>query len=425
MCGIFASALSSIYVSRMLDKMRYRGPDEKHVVGANGFQVGFVRLAIMDTESPFAVQPFLTRGGLTVVFNGEIYNYKDLDPNAHSEVQLLGRMLDEGIDPRQFVDGDYAILAHDPTHSRVTLYRDRFGACPLYFQLKPHIAVSSEARRLRRPMLVRQHERVVLKYDREGVGSIESQDTLPHYGITFGHYDSRIFRGLFHSAVRSRALHSEVGFSTTCSGGIDSSAVMTALRHENLEPKSVICVSFGEDTEDLNLARQVADYCRFELTEVIVDQDMIERERSQILEHMDGGRFTPLRWRVALRDWFVAKAAKTKVVLTGEGSDELCEGYPPHPERLVVPYRIGFKQLGQLRSLPACSLYYSNKIGLAHSKEFRAPFLQSALSYYMLSCATGPRKKILREYLEYMGAPRSLIERDKWGANEQRLDASV
>lgn len=429
MCGIFAAAhnpkTSGVHVGKVLMLMRYRGPDEQRVLNAGDFATGFARLAIVDTLVPAASQPYRSEKGKIIAFNGEVYNYRDLWPQAPSEVALIAAMLDEGMDPRHFIDGDYAILSHDPSLHEVTLYRDRFGICPLYYQLKPYFAVSSEARYLARPIEVRPHQKVVVTYSVEGVGYLRSRHTIPHYGVTLTHFAPNAFRSMFLEAVRSRAQHSDSGFSVTCSGGLDSSAVVLALRALGLRPSAMLCVSYGEDTEDLRVARELAAFCKWPLTEIVMREERIKQEQEQIQTFMDTKNYTGLGWRVAVRDWFVAKNSPTRVVLTGEGADELFEGYPPHPERLKIPYRIAQKQLGALRSLPYCSLQFSNKIGLAHSKEFRAPFLQSALSYMLLASQTGAKKKMLRDLLSYFGAPVSLVERGKWGLNEQRLDASV
>lgn len=429
MCGIFAASGPTAYVHSVIDAMRYRGPDEQRVVSTAGFALGFARLAIMDTHAPEASQPYRSKRGRVIAFNGELYNYRALWREAPSEVALLAALLDEGKDPRQFLDGDYAIVDHDPTHRRVMLYRDRFGACPLYYQLRPFFAVSSEARYLQWPIEVRPYERIALRYApppsaaQGGRAEVIERHQMQHYGLIAEPILLPTFTDLFMQAVLSRAQHSESGFSVTCSGGLDSSAVVLALRAMGLAPAALLCASAGE-TEDLYHARQLAKHCGWKLTELPVDAASVAPDRYAIRLHTDSLQLTGLSWRVAVRNWYVAKASPTRVVLTGEGADELFEGYPPHPERLKLPYRIAHKQLGALRSLPFCSLNLSNKIGLAHSKEFRAPFLQSTLSYMLLASETGRNKQLLRSFLQSMGAPKDLVARGKWGANEQRLDAS-
>jgi len=408
--------------------MRYRGPDASHIVSAGDLCVGFARLAIVDTDAAEAQQPHRTAKGRIVVMNGEIYNYHSLDPAAKSEVELLGRMLDDGLDPRHFIDGDYAIASFDPSNRLLTLYRDRFGACPLYYQVKPFVAVSSERRWLNSAIELMPHQKVVIRVTgRFARGKVVQRNRWPHYGLTV--FDSPppsvpYFKSLLRRAVLSRAMHSDTGFSVTCSGGLDSSAVIFAMRDLGIAPKLMLCVSFG-DTEDSRHALQVASSTGFPLKVIYVDEALLARDRDKIMEHSDCRSLQPLQWRVAVRNWYVAQNSPTRVVLSGEGSDELFSGYPPHPERLKIPYRIAAKQLGALNSLPKCSLDLSNKIGLAHSVEFRAPFLHSLLSYSLLATQTGAHKHLLRSILSNFGAPADLVHRGKWGSNEQLLDASM
>lgn len=428
MCGIYASTDPTNF-GTILDAMKHRGPDSQHTISHAGFLIGFNRLAIVDTHSPEAEQPYCSSRGSITVFNGEIYNYKRLDPSIGSEVALIANMIDEGLDVRQFFDGDYAILHFNPSTRLITLYRDRFGVCPLYYQLYPYVAVSSEARRLQHPREVLPHQRVVIgiwKSPPAADGYMVEHDVIKHYGLNHSFLSLDTMRQLFLSAVVSRAVHTDSGFSTTCSGGLDSSVVLYALKALGLSPAALLCVSYGE-TEDLFYARQVAKDLGTVLTEIQIDETVLAQHRPYILEHMDmpKKKITGMNWRVAVRDWFVAMHSPTKVVLTGEGSDELFEGYPPHPDRLKIPYRIAHKQLGALQSLPHCSLYLSNKIGLAHSREFRAPFLQSTLSYVLLASNTGRGKGMLRQLLASFGAPEGLVNRGKWGTNEVRLDGSL
>lgn len=431
MCGIYGS-MHDAKVQVVLEKMKARGPDQRGVIRYAGFSMGFNRLAIVDIDICAAMQPHVSKKGRVVVMNGEIYNYHSLDPHATSEVALLGAMLDAKADPRQFIDGDYAIASFEPSERRLTLYRDRFGVCPLYYQLKPHLAISSERRYLDNPREVMPYERVVLSYAKgSAVGKLISRDRWQHYGVTIDRLlvsDGALttFSSLFENSVASRAKHSDVGFSVTCSGGLDSTAVIYALRQMGLRPQQMLCVNMGTDlTEDGKYAIEVAGHTGFPLKMIYLPEKLSSETAASIRLHMDEAYLSPLAWRVAVRNWFVAREATTKVVLTGEGADELHSGYPPHTERIAVPWRLAQKQMQAVRSLPRCSLELSNKIGLAHSVEFRAPFLKSTLSYWMLATQTGPRKEMLRRYLQRQEASPALINRNKWGTNEQLLDSSV
>lgn len=392
------------------------------------FEVGLARLSIVNTFEPAATQPHSSRKGRVVAFNGELYNYKQLCPEARSEVEALGLMLDYGLDPRQFLDGDYAIIYYDPSNQTILLYRDRFGMCPLYFQTSPVVAVSSERRRLtgKRVWEVPAHGKVSINLKTRSHRS----SLLPHYGITCksGQNESDVFLNLFLDAVKSRALHSDTGFSAALSGGLDSSAVVLACKALELPVCAAITVVSPENSDDSRYANLIAEYAKLSSHRTIVVglEEMVEAA-PQILEHLDHPYKlpTPLKWRASVRNWFVAKHSPTRVILCGEGADEVIEGYPPHTTRLSGhPYKLSDRQLTAIHSLPAINLDRTNKLGLAHSKEYRAPFLASTLSYWLMSLGKRVGKQILRDALKTLGAPPALLERPKWGTDEKFFDES-
>jgi asparagine synthase (glutamine-hydrolysing) len=418
MCGIFASPDIAL-TRRALDLMRHRGPDESRLVHHGALCIGFNRLRIVDSDAPEAQQPYISARARVVVFNGEIYNYRALDPTTPSEVALLARMLDEGLDLRQHLDGEYAIASYEPSCDRLTLYRDRFGSCPLYYQTTPYLAISSERRRLLNPREVPAHGRVVLRGGARP--RVLSSHRMLHYGATsMCGISLRGIADALLDAVYSRAMHTDSGFSVAYSGGIDSSLVLYALRDLRLCPRALLTAYFSLDSEDLLFARRVADLLSLPLQTFKVGNED-PREISRIAQHFDSPRApTAMRWRGGLRTWSVAKHSPTRVILCGDGADELLGGYPQHfamPDPL--PYRVNKRCLTSIRSMPVMNLDRTNKLGMAHSKEFRSPFLASTLSYLLLSGShRAPGKPLLRELLEYFGAPPSLVNRGKYSADE-------
>lgn len=436
MCGIFASEEEREVFENGSDTLRilryqmHRGPDEQLVRNAAGFTVGLARLAIKDIMAQSARQPYLSAAGNICAFNGEIYNYRALDPTAPSEIALITRMIDEGIDVRQFFDGDYAICHWNPSQRRLTLYRDRFGVCPLYYQTHPKVQVSSERRwLLNGPKEVPAHGRVVIEFDPARI----EQDVMPHYGITCGGAphaleaamgDADIAATLILGAVRSRALHTDCGFSCTLSGGLDSSAIVLACGVLGLKPQRAICVAAPGQSDDLHYADMIATRAKIDFEVIRVDDNMMREAAGDIMGYLDGPiPIEPLKWRASVRNWFAAKYAPGKVILCGEGADEVIEGYPPH-NRHPSPLEVSRHQLTAIKSLPAINLDRTNKLGLAHSKEYRCPFLASTLSYYLMSLAKRPGKQVLRQVMHKWGAPRELLERGKWGSDERFFDAS-
>jgi len=428
MCGIFFSSNVS-EVSHALDAMRHRGPDGTSGITAGGYHMGFTRLAIVSVDA--GEQPRITRAGRFVAFNGELYNYQHLMPRATSEVDMLGELLDRDLDPRQFIDGDYAIVYYNPSQRQVTLYRDRFGVCPLYFQLVPYLAVSSERNLLTNPREVKAHERIVISTE-EGRGILQ-RDRMPHYGAT-GNSTVRLdtIAALVGEAVRTRAMHTDVGFGLALSGGLDSSVIAYALAFNGLKPDLVVCATpEDEDSADYMAAQAVTESLGWDLVRVRIPD--VLPDRRLLLERMDisyaeFSAMSPVKWRGALRNWYVAREAHAhgvKVMLSGEGADELLGGYTSHfaEDRIRDPLDTLAKCLSTVAAMPNINLDRTNKLGMAHSVEYRCPFLASLLSFALLSTRRARGKALFRNLLENVyRAPSIVVQRTKYSEDEKRLE---
>ena len=432
MCGIFASHDRERVYASLLD-MQYRGPDKMRIRTANEYSIGFNRLAIVDTNAYEARQPQETDKGNLVAFNGEIYNYKQLDPNARSEIELLGQMLDAGLDVRGYLDGDYAIVYYEPSIRKLTLYRDRFGACPLYYDKNRH-TVSSERRRIINPSEVPAHGRVTIDMNK----CKAEVDKWSQYGATCESYYNQadVFANIFSSAVRSRAKHTDSGFSLALSGGLDSTALLYSLYVQGLTPQALICVALPGAEEDLRFATMAAHFVRGEklIQAVHVSAEEIEADTPRILQHLDQTTAPgPVKWRGAIRNWFVAKHSPTRVILSGEGADELLAGYPTHHRASAKaghdaeykPWEKARKCISTIDSMPHINLDRTNKLGMAWSKEYRMPFLASTLSYFLLSTSKESGKQMLRKYLYNLGCPQRILDRGKYSTDEAILEKTL
>lgn len=415
MCGIYASQVP--FLPGTLLQLAHRGPDEQRSMRTGGMTIGSTRLAIVDTETPDARQPHTTRRRNIVAFNGEIYNYRKLWREAPSEVALIGEMIDEGIDVRQFFDGDYAIMHFNPSTGKLILYRDRFGVCPLYFEVRPWVQVCSEARRIY-PFgrEVPAHGRIEIDTRKR---KITKRSVLPLYGATSESVSFRALCEEIMEAVKSRATHTESSFSLALSGGLDSTVIALALRELELPPAMSLTTFFDASSEDLSCASAVAEALHLPHTTIPIRPRDIPTDR--ILEHLDcpAEKVTDLRWQGALRSWFVAEESPTKVILCGDGVDELIGGYSIHRRSASREYRVSAKRLSTLRSMQHFNLDRTNKMGMAHSKEFRAPFLASSLSQMLLSSRFEHPKMLLRRVINYWGGPQEVAMRtNKYSPDE-------
>ena len=159
MCGFFGvqsveKKINSVEFNNILERMSHRGPDDSGYFEYKNVQLGFRRLSIIDLDN--GRQPMISSDkNFVMVFNGEIYNYKELQQklrsegiytktNSDSEV-LLESFMKWGVDSLNFINGMFAFVIYDLKKNKIYLVRDRFGIKPLYYTLNSkHFIFSSE-----------------------------------------------------------------------------------------------------------------------------------------------------------------------------------------------------------------------------------------------------------------------------------------
>lgn len=376
MCGIFGyfhrgvRSLSPEKLSAMGMAIQHRGPDDQGVFSAPGLALGNQRLSIIDLAGGH--QPFVSDDGkIAVVQNGEIFNHVELAADlartgypcrTHSDTEVLLRLYErEGISFVGKLNGMFAIAIYDAREQSVYLVRDRIGVKPLYVhddgvqltfgsEIKsllragmPRPAMNEEALHhyltfnyVPAPLTLYQgvHHLLpghVMKINRSGSSVSRWWDLAsvePVYGRSEADWMEE-FNYILDDAVRLR-LRSDVPFGAFLSGGVDSSTVVGVMARHMSEPVKTFCIGFDDPRYDESIYAQEAA-CRFGT------QHFMERVAPDMLElwpmttyHCDQPHgdvsFLPT-YRVS------ALAAKhVKVVLTGDGGDELFAGYDKHKE---------------------------------------------------------------------------------------------
>ena len=375
--GIVSSDVSPWEINRRLDAMNrileHRGPDdsrtERYATGGRSVGLGFVRLSILDFET--GMQPIKCDADDTAILcNGQIYNYIELKKvvadapfisKGDMEVALhLYRA--KGIDFLSYLNGMYAGAILDPGNSRLLLFRDRFGIKPLYYSAgKRSLVFSSEIKPIfagsdMRPELNARRIATYFTYRYipgtetlfEGIRRVPPGAYL-NYDLATGKYqihrywDYRLdrvnpdmsidaaedqFYDLFSDAVKIR-LRSDVEVGSLISGGIDSSAV--SARVADYQPSvPLFSVAFEENQyNELSavnkfLARHPARFGSAVLSTTLCRKDALER-LPQIVKSLE----EPISLGTLIpTDMVCEMAAKqVKVVLTGEGADEIFGGY--------------------------------------------------------------------------------------------------
>ena len=383
MCGIAGLILSSgapppdpLTLSKLIDSLHHRGPD-----GTGHAVVGRValvhnRLSIIDLVT--GDQP-LFAGAATLVANGEIYNYRELRTampdvrfatNSDCEPPLY-LWLRDGAHYADRLRGMYAIAIHERLHRTVTLTRDPFGIKPLYTaQVSGGMAFASEPRALLESGLVARKVRPAAREELLQLQFTTGADTifegiqrlLPGETVTCadGHVIDRhrvaalpeggpetidedaALKRLDRALEESVDLHqrSDVPYGMFLSGGIDSATLITLMARLNKDP--VVAFTAGFDApgaaDERAHAETVAKAVGARHETIEVNEAMVWRHLPEIVACMDD----PAADYAIIPTWFLARRARqdVKVVLSGEGGDEIFGGYDRY-RRAMRPWWLG------------------------------------------------------------------------------------
>ncbi len=391
MCGIAGFILADRTpdaerrLKAMAHSIRHRGPDGEgffldSIAGGPGL-VGLAhrRLAIIDLAT--GDQPMVHQSaGVTLAYNGEIYNFellrRELESRGHSfrtrsdtEV-LLNAYVEWGPDCVRRLRGMFAFALWDHPRGRLMLARDHFGKKPLYVHEQPgRLLFGSEVKALLafgdlHPALDRSSvvDYLVYRYVpaphtlfagirklMPGSYAIWERGRLTHQSFYTPPYglppeEAPVedpvgsLAAALDTAVRIRMV-SDVPYGAFLSGGIDSSAIVALMSRHAAQPVRTFSVGFREARySELPYARQVARRFATRHTELLVSADDLMQHLPTLIYHSDAPVAEASNIPIHL---ISAEAAKSvKMVLTGEGADELLGGYPKHSaERFTGLYQ--------------------------------------------------------------------------------------
>ena len=358
-------------LKRMNDSIRHRGPDDEGYYQDAQVSLAMRRLSIIDLHT--GGQPISNEmGDVWVVYNGEIYNFKDvrveLERRGHSfktqtDTEIIVHAYEEYGDEcvKQF-NGMFAIALWDARKSRLFLARDRVGIKPLYYWAdQTKLVFASELKALiLHPDVPRQTNLAALDLFLT-LEYIPAPHTiyagifklLPGHTLTVEHGDLKIrqywdvpYRPVSHSeaecaealsalineATRIRLI-SDVPLGAFLSGGIDSSTIVGYMSQNMSEPVQTFSIGFEDDTYDeLPYANAVAKHFGTNHHVEVLQPDIASLVE-QLVPHHD----EPFADTSIFPTYLVSKLAseKVKVVLSGDGGDELFAGYDTYiAERL-------------------------------------------------------------------------------------------
>lgn len=420
----------------MLQKMRHRGPDGEGIMALGRAGVGHVRLAILDVEG--GAQPMVNeRGDLAVVFNGEIYNHLTLKRSledrhlfrSRSDTEVLLHLYEEaGEDMLPFLDGMFAVAFAGT--SGLLLARDPLGIKPLYYGRKGEVFYAASELKAFPPvdeihMMPASHA-----MGEDGKPRRYAPPFPPRPRIFEPPLDQvlRDLRRLLERAVVKR-LMADVPVGVFLSGGLDSSLVAALMRPHVVQLHSFTAGMAG--APDLEAARQVAHHLGTVHHELVYSEKDVEKALPTIIEHLES--FDAPLVRSAIPMFFLSRLAASyvKVVLMGEGADELFAGYE-YLRKLGGGSRLRKELVDITLRLQDTNLQRGDRMTMAHGLEGRVPFLDLDLVRYVSRLPielleprpNRPEKWLLREACRGI-LPDSMLYRKKMKFSEGAGSAQV
>ncbi|EXX87933.1 asparagine synthase [Paenibacillus darwinianus] len=391
MCGFVTvynknqALVSSDILQRMTDIIAHRGPDDQGIYVNDHVGLGFRRLSIIDIEN--GAQPLGNETqDVWLVFNGEIYNYRELREwltakghqfRTQSDTEVILRLYEEtGTDCPNYLRGMFGFTIWDKKRQLLFAARDPFGVKPVYYSETPYgYMIGSEIKSLfASGKLDREvnedalYHYLTFQYVPEPATMFQSVSKLgaghymmikddkmtikPYYSVQFNPDETRSFSDLAEEArvvlAESVGLHrnSDVPRGAFLSGGIDSSSLVGLLHR--LEPTKTFSVGFDmPGYSELDEARKTAAYLGTEHHEIRISAQEYMDVLPALVWHMD----EPVADPSAVGLYFVSKLASqhVKVVFSGEGADEFFGGYniyrEPHSLRMLQQLPDGLRKM--------------------------------------------------------------------------------
>lgn len=377
MCGIvgYSGAKIDGLITRMLDKIRHRGPDDDGEYSDTKIQLGMVRLSIIDLSGGH--QPMSNEDGtVQVICNGEIFNYVELRSELEakgyrfrtsSDTETIIHAYEEyGVSFAHKLNGMFAIALWDTRRQRLLVLRDRFGVKPMFYAngggalifgseiktVRCHPLVGSELdsaalshylslRNIPAPYTIYRDIRALLPgqmiswTEQDGIKLSRWYElpTAPQWVDEDEEVLVDRIDELLRDAVRIR-LRSDVKYGAYLSGGIDSSTVVAITSEYSPAPVKTFTLGFADSPahkRDAYFARQVAERYSTEHHECVMSSTDLQTELPAVIRHLDQP------FAGVISSYWLSRFMKqhVTVALSGDGADDMFGSYGHH--RLVWP----------------------------------------------------------------------------------------
>ena len=370
MCGIagfISKEFSKEDLTKMTNSLAHRGPDADglYFEAKKGVGLGHRRLSIIDLSSD-ANQPMTSHcGRFIMVYNGEVYNYKEVAKNLNiinwktssdTEV-ILEAFVKWGLNFTNKLNGMFAIAIYDKSNDEIFLFRDRIGIKPLYYFHNSSIFFFTSELKAFNGIDIKKEINYESVYAYLHLGYVPYNKTIfnkilklnpgsflryKNNNITVKQYwniEDKVkndvysnfksnklkLNQLLRESVEKRLI-SDVPIGTFLSGGTDSSIVTAVAQEVSNSQINTFSIGFKEAKyNESEHAKKVANHLGTNHYEFILTQDDALSELENIMEHFD----EPFADTSALPTMLVSKMAKKHVTvcLSGDGGDELFMGY--------------------------------------------------------------------------------------------------
>jgi len=361
-CGIYGLGDDAL-VRRMVAAIRHRGPDDSGTYVDDRISLGHARLSIIDLSEK-GRQPMSNEdGNIWLSVNGEIYNFQELrhelEKKGHrfysrSDSEVIIHAYEEyGLDFVNRLRGMFALALYDKKRNRLILARDPIGKKPLYYYFDgKQLIFASEIKAILEAGIRREIDEVALcaylayQYSLgertlfKGVKKLPAGNMLilepgklklqKYWDIKENiieaseNYFAEKLRALLEESAKLRMI-ADVPIGAFLSGGIDSSAVVALARQHVQGEFHTFSVGF-ETFSELEHAQVVSQHLDTVHHALTITADMVAQDLTKIAWHYD----EPLGDAAIINNYYLSREARkhVKVVIAGEGGDELFGGYP-------------------------------------------------------------------------------------------------
>lgn len=357
-----------------------RGPDQSGIYVKDNIGLAHRRLSIIDLSQKGAQPMFNLDGTVGIVFNGEIYNYREIKEQlgekyewkSKTDTEVLLHAYEEwGYDMVEKIEGMFAFAIFDNVRGEVFFARDHFGKKPLYYYMDDDVfMLASEIKAI----LKNDHIKSRLKIDEASLMKYLFYGYVPSPGSIFKEikkaepatayiFDKTLWK-IVHSyrywnlneieincALREeevlkrseeliresveKRLMSDVPLGVFLSGGVDSSLVAALLSRLSPDTNAfTVCYKDAREADESKYARQVAKHLGIKYNLCYFQEADVKTHFVEMLDYLD----EPMADAAIIPLYFIAKYAKDKitVALSGDGGDEVFAGYPKHTAQTFI-----------------------------------------------------------------------------------------